>query len=290
MQVSPGVWPCSNSVGLKQADLQAPGIVVPAWSMLVVSRWYCQELDNVTKHVFAEQADLRAPDGDVPAWKLSADCEALAWAPHAPTQFVASSEDGLVACFDARAGAGAAPLFRLAAHDKPACALAFSATAAGLLATASTDKKARAQACRYQLKICTFMGWRVNGSVCFMLIGGAYASCVHSVRPLLVGCMHMGKICSVCVSRQPSKSACKGHAGEGMGRQWLRAGAASGAGPACWRSVLGRLQRGLASTTGRRGSARNGRRVGYTDSRARNRAFWEAAGRRRAGRCCAAAA
>lgn len=159
--------------------------------MLNMSRRYCQELDNVTKHALAEQADLRAPDGDVPAWKLSADCEALAWAPHAPTQFVASSEDGLVACFDARAGAGAAPLFRLAAHDKPACALAFSAAAAGLLATASTDKKARAQAYRYLLTVCTFMGWRVSGSVCFTFVcgltGGACALSVHSVRPLMGG-------------------------------------------------------------------------------------------------------
>jgi len=74
---------------------------------------------------------------------LSADCEALAWAPHAPAQFLVASEDGLVAGYDARAGAGAPPLFRLAAHDKPACALAFCAAAPGLLATASTDKKAR---------------------------------------------------------------------------------------------------------------------------------------------------
>ena len=92
------------------------------------------------------QADLRAPDGDGPAWRLSADCEALAWSPAAPAQFLVSSEDGLVAAFDARAGAGAAPLWRLAAHDKPACALAFSAAAPGMLATASTDKKVQAEA------------------------------------------------------------------------------------------------------------------------------------------------
>jgi hypothetical protein len=91
----------------------------------------------------AAQADLRAPDGDAPAWRLSADCEALAWAPHAPAQFLAACEDGLVAGYDARAGGDAPPLFRLAAHDKPACALAFCAAAPGLLATASTDKKAR---------------------------------------------------------------------------------------------------------------------------------------------------
>jgi hypothetical protein len=39
-------------------------------------------------------------------------------------------------------GSGSEPLFRLSAHDKPTCALSFSAAAPGLLATASTDKKA----------------------------------------------------------------------------------------------------------------------------------------------------
>jgi periodic tryptophan protein 1 len=36
--------------------------------------------------------------------------------------------------------AGSSPLFRLAAHNKPTCALSFCPTAPGLLATASTDK------------------------------------------------------------------------------------------------------------------------------------------------------
>ncbi|KIY96146.1 hypothetical protein MNEG_11815 [Monoraphidium neglectum] len=81
--------------------------------------------------------------GAVPTWKVSADVEALAWAPHAPTVFLVSSEDGVVAAYDARGGAGSKPLFRLAAHDKPACALSFCPAAPGLLATASTDKKAK---------------------------------------------------------------------------------------------------------------------------------------------------
>ena len=53
----------------------------------------------------------------------------------------ASSEDGLVACFDARKGAKSAPLYRLSAHDRPACALTFCTAVPGLLATASTDKQ-----------------------------------------------------------------------------------------------------------------------------------------------------
>lgn len=38
----------------------------------------------------------------MPTWQLSADVEALAWDPHHPTQFVVSSEDGVVAAYDAR--------------------------------------------------------------------------------------------------------------------------------------------------------------------------------------------
>ena len=53
----------------------------------------------------------------------------------------ASSEDGLVTCYDARNGSKSAPLYRLSAHDRPACALSFSTAVPGLLATASTDKQ-----------------------------------------------------------------------------------------------------------------------------------------------------
>ena len=62
-----------------------------------------------------------------------------------------SSEDGLVAAFDARAGA--APLFRLSAHDKPTCAMSFCAAAPGLLATGSTDKKVRAWAWAWGVRV-----------------------------------------------------------------------------------------------------------------------------------------
>lgn len=67
--------------------------------------------------------------------------EALCWDPHNPTRFLVASEDGIVAAFDARGGGGAGPLFRLSAHDKPACCLSFNPVAKGLLATASTDKQ-----------------------------------------------------------------------------------------------------------------------------------------------------
>lgn len=88
--------------------------------------------------------DMRQPDAaSVPAWTVSADVEALAWDPHTPTQFVVAAEDGAVACYDARQGAGSAPLFTLAAHNKATAALSFCPAVPGLLATASTDKKVK---------------------------------------------------------------------------------------------------------------------------------------------------
>ena len=86
------------------------------------------------------QGDTRSPSSHL-AWSVSADVEALAWDPSNPTHFLASSEDGIVAAFDARSGGNSAPLFRLSAHDKPACCLNFNPAANGLLATASTDKQ-----------------------------------------------------------------------------------------------------------------------------------------------------
>ncbi|KAF6266629.1 WD40 repeat-like protein [Scenedesmus sp. NREL 46B-D3] len=88
----------------------------------------------------AALVDVRSPTAAALVWGVSADVEALAWNPGSPTCFLVSSEDGIVAAFDARTGAGSKPLFRLAAHDKPTCALSFCAAAPGLLATASTDK------------------------------------------------------------------------------------------------------------------------------------------------------
>ncbi|CAL8460646.1 g176 [Coccomyxa elongata] len=87
----------------------------------------------------AALADVRVPDGQPLTWQVSADVEALTWSPHAPTTFLVSSEDGLVCGYDARAGAGSEPLFRLAAHDTATCALSFNPAAPNLLATASTD-------------------------------------------------------------------------------------------------------------------------------------------------------
>ena len=57
-----------------------------------------------------------------------------------------SSEDGIVACFDARKGANSDALYRLSAHDHATCALSFCSAAPGLLATCSTDKQVQCAA------------------------------------------------------------------------------------------------------------------------------------------------
>ena len=84
---------------------------------------------------------MRAPDGEPLRWKVDADVEALAWAPHAPTTFLVSTEDGLVCAYDARSGPGSAPLFRLSAHDAATSAMSFNPALPNLMATASTDMK-----------------------------------------------------------------------------------------------------------------------------------------------------
>ncbi|MEW5302848.1 MAG: hypothetical protein WDW36_005591 [Sanguina aurantia] len=87
--------------------------------------------------------DVRTPNSEPLRWTVSQDVESLCWAPHSPTCFVVATEDGIVACFDARKGAGSAPLFRLSAHDKATCAISYCPAAPGLMATASTDKKVK---------------------------------------------------------------------------------------------------------------------------------------------------
>jgi periodic tryptophan protein 1 len=52
------------------------------------------------------QVDVRSPTAAALVWGVSADVEALAWNPDSPTCFLVSSEDGIVAAFDARGGAG----------------------------------------------------------------------------------------------------------------------------------------------------------------------------------------
>lgn len=70
--------------------------------------------------------DMRQPDAaSVPSWAVSADVEALAWDPHTPTQFVVATEDGAVACYDARQVGPLTPSLRL--PTRRGCRLAAAA-------------------------------------------------------------------------------------------------------------------------------------------------------------------
>jgi periodic tryptophan protein 1 len=108
--------------------------------------WSCHDAAALLSGSFDQTAavsDVRSTArGDRLTWQLGSDCECVAWHPSSP-QVLVSTEDGLVRCWDARAGGGAPPLFTLAAHRKATCTLALSAHAPGLLATGSTDKKTK---------------------------------------------------------------------------------------------------------------------------------------------------
>eukprot|EP00884_Botryococcus_braunii_P000541 jgi/Botrbrau1/10488/Bobra.0133s0091.1 len=88
--------------------------------------------------------DLRDPGTAKIDWQVPDEVEALAWAPQQGSVFLVSCQNGEVVAFDARRPDGnSGPLYRLAAHDKPTCALSFCPAAVGLLCTASTDKKVK---------------------------------------------------------------------------------------------------------------------------------------------------
>eukprot|EP00850_Spirogloea_muscicola_P003057 SM000012S25319 [mRNA] locus=s12:333757:337733:+ [translate_table: standard] len=93
--------------------------------------------------------DMRLPDQAALRWSMSADVECLAWDPQTVQNFVVSTEDGLVCCYDVRRGSepgtgsgrsDVQALYRLHAHDKATCSLSFNSVTPHMLATASTDK------------------------------------------------------------------------------------------------------------------------------------------------------
>jgi hypothetical protein len=151
--------------------------------------------------------DVRSPGGEPIKWQLSADVEALAWNPQAPTSFLVSCEDGIVACFDARSGA--APLFRLAAHDKPTCTMTFCPSAPGLLATGSTDKKVRGLHC-HTLHCHTLLATRMLHTPAQQATCAGHAAILQlasatcTVPPSLVS-VHLQKVqsCTPCCAPVP---------------------------------------------------------------------------------------
>ena len=88
----------------------------------------------------AAVVDVRAPSKAAMRWTLDADVECAVWNLADPTQVLVSDESGTVTCFDTRNGAGSAPIFSLAAHDKAATSMSLCPGASSLLLTGSTDK------------------------------------------------------------------------------------------------------------------------------------------------------
>ena len=59
--------------------------------------------------------DVRTPDR-VATWKLTADVETVAWNPHMPNCFIATTEDGMATYHDALKPGST--MFTLSAHSK----------------------------------------------------------------------------------------------------------------------------------------------------------------------------
>lgn len=109
-----------------------------AWSTQSASALLTGSFDQT-----AVVCDVRTgAGGDRIVWQLGSDCECVAWQPGS-TQALVSTEDGLVRCWDTRAGSNASPVFTLEAHRKATCTLALSVQAPGLLATGSVDKRTK---------------------------------------------------------------------------------------------------------------------------------------------------
>jgi len=72
---------------------------------------------------------------------LSADSECIQWNVHSSQYFMASTEDGLVTCYDVRALDK--PVWTLSAHGKPVSGLSYNQCVPNLLATASSDKSVK---------------------------------------------------------------------------------------------------------------------------------------------------
>ena len=93
-------------------------------------------------------ADMRAPQqATVPRWGVESDVELLRWDPHDDHRFYASTENGILHCFDARTipskPEASRPVWRLQAHEKSLSALAVNPVVPGFIATGSTDRSVK---------------------------------------------------------------------------------------------------------------------------------------------------
>jgi periodic tryptophan protein 1 len=85
----------------------------------------------------ASIVDVRSPN-QVYKWKLTADVEQVQWDNHRPQEFLVSSEDGMIQCFDSLAPSQTH--FSLQAHSSSVTGLSLNPAVPGCLATVSDDK------------------------------------------------------------------------------------------------------------------------------------------------------
>ncbi|KAF2224945.1 WD40-repeat-containing domain protein [Elsinoe ampelina] len=89
-------------------------------------------------------SDMRAPDSKPPKWGVESDVETVSWDPHNDNLFYASTESGILHCFDARtipsSPAESKAVWRLQAHEKSLSSFSVNPVVPGYIATGSTDK------------------------------------------------------------------------------------------------------------------------------------------------------
>ncbi|TKX23321.1 WD domain-containing protein 19 [Elsinoe australis] len=89
-------------------------------------------------------SDMRAPTSTPPKWGVESDVETVAWDPHDGNYFYASTESGILHCFDARtipsSPADSKAVWRLQAHEKSLSSFSINPVVPGYVATGSTDK------------------------------------------------------------------------------------------------------------------------------------------------------
>ncbi|PNS20895.1 hypothetical protein CAC42_2826 [Sphaceloma murrayae] len=89
-------------------------------------------------------SDMRAPTSTPPKWGVESDVETVAWDPHNSHYFYASTESGILHCFDARtipsSPQESKAVWRLQAHEKALSSFSVNPVVPGFVATGSTDK------------------------------------------------------------------------------------------------------------------------------------------------------
>jgi len=104
------------------------------WNPVETTVMLSGSMDGTIAALDARQTEVAAK------WKLPSEVECIAWDPHNPQYFMASTDTGLVQRFDARKGSNSKALFTLDAHNDAVSVVAHNPTQPGLFLTASHDK------------------------------------------------------------------------------------------------------------------------------------------------------